>query len=143
MGTLMVLAALAFHRCGEVDRSKTALGDWLVSSDFPTGKVYALSEEAVQAKKHVRDVDGVKSTVTLNTVRVTFCADVSRVNGASIKKHYDDYNRQEVGRGELERVGGSSGVELTHYLRRTCYELNPVTPRELQKRRNSRRVSQF
>lgn len=57
MGTDPALADLAFHRCGEVFWSKTAVRDWFVSYGFSSDEVYGLSKEAVQARKRVRDVD--------------------------------------------------------------------------------------
>lgn len=45
MGTDPVLTALAFHRCGEVDWSKTAVRDGFVAYDFPTGEVLASAKK--------------------------------------------------------------------------------------------------
>lgn len=112
MGTDPVLTALAFHLCREVDWEKTALKECFVSHDFLTGRVYGLSEEAVQGKKRMRGVDGVPTTVTLAAVLVTFHAGVSGVALASTRQDYDAYRRREDERGEADRAGASGEVGL-------------------------------
>lgn len=76
MGADPVLTTLAFHGCREVDRSNTEVKDGFVSYAVFTGKLYHLSEEVIHARKRVRDVKGVPTTVTLNAGSVTVCADV-------------------------------------------------------------------
>lgn len=88
------------------------MSDGCVTYDFPTGEVYGLREEVVQARKGVRDPDRVSTTVTLKTVPVTFCAHVSRVNLPSIRRGYNDYCRQKGGRDEAKRAWDSSGRDF-------------------------------
>lgn len=83
-----------------------------MSYDFPTEKVYRPNEEAVQARKRVRGVDGNPTTVTLEAVSATFRADVSRVNLASAWQNHDYYRRPEGGRREDKRAGASGDVDL-------------------------------
>lgn len=90
METDTVLTAREFHRCGQADWDKTAVKDGFMSYDVPPREVYGHSEEAVQAKKRVRGVEGAPATVTLEAVPVTFLANVSRVALASIQQGYDD-----------------------------------------------------
>lgn len=59
--------------------------DGFVSYKFSTGEVYGLNKESVQAKKRVRGVDGVPTTVTLTAVPVTLRTGVSRVDQASVQ----------------------------------------------------------
>lgn len=83
-----------------------------MSYDFPTGEVYGLNEEAIQAKKHVSGADGVPTAVTLTAVPITFRVDASRVDLASIWQDYDACRQREGGCGENNRAGASGGAEL-------------------------------
>lgn len=67
--------------------------DGLVPYDFPTGKFHGHSEEVVPAKMLARDVGGIPTTVTLEAVTVSFCADGSCVDLATIWQDYDEYRR--------------------------------------------------
>lgn len=112
MGTDPVITAPRFRRCREVYWSKTSARDVFVSSNLPSGEFYGHSEEEVPARKRVKDVDGVPTAVTLEAVPVTFRADVVRVDLASVRQNYDAYCRLEGGRGEAERAGASSVVDI-------------------------------
>lgn len=116
MGTDLVLTDLAFHLFGEVDCSKTTVKDGVVSSVFRTGKVPGFSEEAVQTRKRVRDVDGTVTTVTLEAVSVTSRSNVSRDILSSVRRDYDEYRRREGGRGEAERAGASGVIDVVALL---------------------------
>lgn len=76
-------------------------------------------------------MDGVPKTVTLETIPVTFFADVSRVDLAYIRQDCDDYRRQESDRGEAECAEASSGANLDAMFRKTCYGTHLVTQRVL------------
>lgn len=76
----LALTSFPLHHCRIVDCGKTAVRDWLVSYNFPAGKVYILCEKELQAKQCFGNIDEVPTTVTLNAVPVTFCDEVSRVN---------------------------------------------------------------
>lgn len=58
MGTDPVLPAFSSRWCGEIDRGKIDVSDEFVSYISPTGNVYDLIKEAVQAKQLLRDSDG-------------------------------------------------------------------------------------
>lgn len=68
--------------------------DGFVFYDLPNGKVYRLSEVAIQAKKRVRGVNGAPTTVTLAAVPASFRADVSRVDLSSILQAYDAHSQR-------------------------------------------------
>lgn len=106
------LAGLPCHHREEVDLSKVSVRDGFVSYSFSTGKVYLLSEEVVQAKKPMKHVNRVPMTVTTDAVLLTFRADVSRVDLASVRQDCDNYCRWESGVSEADRKGANGVVDL-------------------------------
>lgn len=86
--------------------------DVFVSYKFLIVKVYDLSEEALQARKCLRDVDVAPTTVTLESVPVTLHSDVPRVVVAMVRQDYDDYRRREGGHGEAELAAASDDFDL-------------------------------
>lgn len=60
----------------------------------------------------MRNVDRTPTTVTLDAVSVTLRADVLRADLASVRRDYNDYRRQEGGRGETERARDSGLLVL-------------------------------
>lgn len=73
---------------------------------------YGLSEEVVQVRKRVKDIEEVPTTVTLYGVPVTFRADVYHVEVASARQDYHDHRRWEGEPGEAEYAGANGGVDL-------------------------------
>lgn len=84
--------------------------DGFVRCSYWSGQRFG--KEAIQPKNRVRDVDGSTMTATLDAASVTFSAEVLRVNLASVWQDFDDYCRGEGGSDEVERAGGSDGVDL-------------------------------
>lgn len=74
-------------------------------------RLTAFAKKKLQAKKQVRDVDGVPSAATQEAIFVTYVSNVMRVDLASIRHEYAEYRLQKGGRGEDERVGASDSVD--------------------------------
>lgn len=117
--------------------------EWAFSYNLPTGAVYNIREKSVQARKRVKGVDGVPTTVTLTAVPMTFLARVSRVDLAPIQPDYHDYRKQ----------GGNDGEEgvrllvrlliMTRCLTRIWCSPRLFRRKASRKRRYQRRVHWF
>lgn len=112
MGSAPVLTVMPLHWCVVEDREKTGVKHGFVFYAFPTGEVYSLKKESVQAKKCVRGVDDIPNLETLTAVPLTFRARVFNVTLALIRQDYDDYCGWKGNCVEHRCTGTSGGVNL-------------------------------
>lgn len=143
MGTDRVPMALGLIDVLKFDWSKTFVRDGFVSYNFPAGEVYDLSEEVVQARRIVGNVDEVPTLVTLEPSLshfVLMCLVLTWYRSGKIMTTVVG-RRGVVAKPSVRR--SIMALTLTRRLRRTYFGSKLMTLGVLQKRQYSPRVPRF